>query len=181
MQPPIEIQYKLHNFRQFKMKYKKNQYSESFSICTLIIAGAFLYWGISSFIPWGVWSWWGFISLAIGISILITQILAITNRSKLRNVVLSEFQENPEATIEDVQKGTGISRRDIQSIILDLKASGRFRGKFSSQTGQIKYMPPPINQDTKEPSEAKGKYCANCGTPITKESAQVCAYCGAKI
>jgi len=29
------------------VKYERNQYSEGFSICALIIAGAFLYWGLA--------------------------------------------------------------------------------------------------------------------------------------
>ncbi|MFX0028876.1 MAG: hypothetical protein ACFE8B_06685 [Candidatus Hermodarchaeota archaeon] len=160
------------------MKYEKNQYSESFSICTLIIAGGFLYWGISSFIPWDEWSWWGFISIGIGLAILLSQIFAITNRSKLKNVVLSEFQENPEASVEQVSKSTGISRKDIQAIVLDLKASGQLRAKFNSETGQVKHLV------KDEPEVAPGempKFCSNCGTPITKESAQYCAYCGGKI
>jgi hypothetical protein len=160
------------------MKYEKNQYSESFSVCTLIIAGAFLYWGISSFIPWDEWSWWGFISTAIGISILLGQIFAIMNRSKLRNVVLSEFQENPEASIEQVSTNTGISRKDIRGIILDLKASGQLRAKFNSETGQVKRIVP---KETEPIAGESAKYCSNCGTPITKESAQYCAYCGGKI
>jgi len=160
------------------MKYEKNQYSESFSVCTLIIAGAFLYWGISSFIPWDEWSWWGFISTGIGIAILVSQILAIANRSKLRNVVLADFQENPEATVELVSKSTGITAKDIQAIILDLKASGQLRAKFNSKTGQVKHL----LTEEKEPTPGeRSKYCSNCGTPITKESAQYCAYCGGKI
>lgn len=160
------------------MKYEKNQYSESFSVCTLIIAGAFLYWGISSFIPWDEWSWWGFISTGIGLAILVSQILAITNRSKLRNVVLADFQENPEATVEYVSKSTGITTKDIQAIILDLKASGQLRAKFNSKTGQVKHL----LTEEKEPTPGeRSNYCSNCGTPITKESAQYCAYCGGKI
>ena len=160
------------------MKYEKNQYSESFSICTLIVAGAFLYWGISSFIPWDDWSWWGFISTGIGVAILVGQILAIANRSKLRNVVLAEFQGNPEASVEHVSRSTGISRKDIQAIVLDLKASGELRAKFNSETGQVKHLVPKETEPTPgEPS----KFCSNCGTPITKESAQYCAYCGGKI
>ena len=160
------------------MKYEKNQYSESFSVCTLIIAGAFLYWGISTFITEGFTHWWGYISTAIGVAILVGQILAIANRSKLRNVVLAEFQENPEASIEHVSRSTGITRKDIRAIILDLKASGQLRAKFNSETGQVKRILP------KETETAPGeppKYCSNCGTPITKESAQYCAYCGGKI
>lgn len=160
------------------MKYEKNQYSESFSVCTLIIAGAFLYWGISSFIPWDEWSWWGFISTGIGLAILLGQIFAIANRSKLRNVVLAEFQENPEASIEHVSRSTGISRKDIQAIVLDLKASGQLRAKFNKETGQIKHL---ALQEVETPPGEPSKYCSNCGTPITKESAQYCAYCGGKI
>ncbi len=160
------------------MKYEKNQYSEGFSICALIIAGAFLYWGISSFIPWDQWSWWGFISTGIGIAILISQIFAITNRSKLRNIVLSEFQVNPEATIDDISKSTGITPKDIHAIILDLKASGQLRGNFNTTTGQIKHL----SLSTKEEvSEERAKYCPNCGTPISKDTAQFCSYCGAQI
>lgn len=160
------------------MKYERNQYSEGFSICALIIAGAFFYWGITSFLPWGIWSWWGFISTGIGLAILIGQIFALTNRSKLRNVVLSEFQVNPEATVEDVSKSTGISRKDIHAIVLDLKASGQLRGKFNTTTGQIKHLSIP---KTEEITEEQAKYCSNCGTPITKDAAQFCSYCGAQI
>ena len=160
------------------MKYEKNQYSDGFSICALIVAGAFFYWGITSFIPWDRWSWWGFISTGIGIAILMSQIYAITNRSKLRNVILAEFQENPEATIEDISKSTGISRKDIHAIILDLKASSQLIGKFNTTTGQIKHLSIPEKEVV---SEERTKYCSNCGTPITKENAQYCAYCGAQI
>ena len=161
------------------MKYEKNQYSDGFSICTLIIAGAFLWWGIETFINWGNGSeWWGFLSTGIGLAILIGQIYALTNRSKLRNVVLSEFQGNPEVTVQDVSRSTGISTKDIHAIVLDLKASGQLRAKFSSQTGQVKHLLPSEKEAT--PGE-QAKFCANCGTPITKESAQFCAYCGAKI
>lgn len=161
------------------MKYERNQYSDGFSICALIIAGMFLYWGISSFIPWNAWSWWGFISTGIGLAILIGQIYALTNRSKLRNVVLAEFQQNPEATIDDIVNSTKISRKDVQAIILDLKASGQLVGKFSTTTGQIKNLSIPEKQVV---SEERAKYCSNCGTPISKkETAKYCAYCGAQI
>ncbi|MFX1344363.1 MAG: zinc ribbon domain-containing protein [Promethearchaeota archaeon] len=160
------------------MKYEKNQYSESFSVCTLIIAGGFLYWGISTFVTEGFDHWWGYLSIAIGVAILVSQIIAIANRSKLRNVVLAEFQQNPEATVELVSKSTGITSKDIQAIILDLKASGQLRAKFNSETGQVKHL----LTDEKEPTPGeRASYCSNCGTPITKESAQYCAYCGGKI
>ncbi len=160
------------------MKYERNQYSEGFSICALIIAGAFLYWGITSFWPWGIGSLWGFISTGIGIAILVSQIYAITNRSKLRNVVLAEFKANPEATIEGIRNRTGISRKDIQAIILDLKASGQLIGKFNTTTGQIKHLSIPEEETV---LEERPKFCSNCGTPITKDTAQYCSYCGAQV
>ena len=158
------------------MKYEKNQYNESVSICTFIIAGGFLWWGISSLID-KVW-WWAFISIGIGVAILTSQIVLIANKNKLRNVVLQEFQANPDASIEDVSRSTGISIRDVRAIVLDLKASGQLIGKFSTKTGQIKH----ISIQNESPSvEERRKYCYNCGTHISKESALYCAYCGAKI
>ena len=159
------------------MKYIRNQF---------IIAGSFLWWGITFIVAgallwWGVtvlqWSWSGFLVIGIGVAILSSQIVAVANRSKLRRVVLQEFQTIPDASTEDVSMRTGISRKDVRAIILDLKASGQFIGKFSTKTGQIKHV-----SIQKEPvsSEERGKYCYNCGTPISKESAQYCAYCGAK-
>lgn len=161
------------------MKYEKNQYSDGFSICALIIAGAFLYWGITSFIPWNNWSWWGFISTGIGIAILVSQIYALTNRSKLRNVVLAEFRVNPEASVEEIINNTKISQKDVHAIILDLKASGQLRGKFNTTTGQITHLSMPENEAI---AEERPKYCSNCGTPISKKDvAKFCAYCGAQI
>lgn len=159
------------------MKYMRNQF---------IIAGSFLWWGITFIVAgallwWGItvlqWSWSGFIVIAIGVVILCSQFVAIANRSKLRRVVLQEFQTSPDASIEDVGMRTGISRRDVQAIILDLKASGQFIGKFSTKTGQLKHVS--IQKELVSPKE-RSEYCHNCGTPISKESAQYCAYCGAK-
>jgi len=160
------------------MKYMRNQF---------IIAGSFLWWGITliatgALLWWGItvlqWSWSGFLVIAIGVVILSSQIVAITNRSKLRRVVLQEFQTTPDISIEDVSMSTGISRNDVRAIVLDLKASGQFIGKFSTKTGQIKHV-----SIQKEPvsSGEKNEYCHNCGTPIGKELDQYCAYCGAKI
>lgn len=160
------------------MKYIKNQF---------IIAGSFLWWGIIFIITgvllwWGItvlqWSWTGFFVIGVGIVILSSQIIAIVNRSKLRRVVLQEFQTTPDASIEDVSMRTGISRKDVQTIILDLKASGQLIGKFSTKTGQIKLVS--IQKEPVDREEIR-KYCPNCGTPISKESTLYCAYCGAKI
>jgi len=164
------------------MKYEKNQYSEGFSICGLIIAGGFLYWGFNTLIngwdigTWNLW-WVGFILIAIGIGIISSQIYALTNRDKLRNIVKNEFQQNPSASIEEIAAATGISIKDVRSIVLDLKGRGELRGKFSSTTGQMK----PIEKQEEAPEPLKGSFCSNCGTPVSKESAVYCAYCGAKL
>ena len=160
------------------MHYERNEYHEGFSICGLIIAGAFLYWGFNNLINW-FWWWTGFILIAIGISIISSQIYKLTNRSKLRNIVKQEFEQNSNASIEEIASRTGITIKDVRAIVLDLKARGEFRGKFSTKTGEAKYVEVTISNQP-EPQE-KGIYCANCGTSIKKESALYCAYCGAKV
>jgi hypothetical protein len=158
------------------MKYEKNQYSEGFSICALIIAGAFLYWGITDLIAWK-WGfpWWGFISTGIGIAILVSQIAALTNREKLRNTVLFEYQDNPSANIEEISKKTGITQKDVRAITLDLKMKGQLRGSFSTKTGGFKAI------ELKAPEKDKANYCPGCGSRIKKEGAQFCGYCGSNL
>jgi hypothetical protein len=163
------------------MKYTRHQYSEGFSICGLLIAGMFFYWGIDAFLR-GFWSfgfhWWiGIFWIVIGSAILGAQIAALANRSKLRNIILEEFKANPEASIEEVAGRTGISIRDIQAIILDLRANGQLVGKFSRKTGQMK----PVQIEGERIASEKAKYCPNCGTPVKKDDAMYCAFCGAKI
>lgn len=169
------------------MKYKRNQYSEGLSICSFIIAGVLIYWGLNDLFirpilyNWVI-SWWGIVWLVIGISIIGGQVAAFANRSKLRNAVLYEYEEHPEGTIEEISKGTGISIRDIRAIVLDLKASGLLRGKFSSTTGQMTHAEV-ITKTQTEVSLPEGKvtYCPNCGTAKSKDSAVYCSYCGSKL
>jgi hypothetical protein len=158
------------------MKYEKNQYSEGFSICALIIAGAFFYWAYTNLTDWTYgFPWWGFIALAIGIAIAVGQIAALLNRDKLRNAVLYEYEQNPNASIEEVSRKTGITQKDVRAITLDLKGTGKLRGSFSTKSGTFKAIIP------EKTPEAKAKYCPGCGTPIKKEGAQFCGYCGSKI
>jgi len=172
------------------MKYEKNQYSEGVSICTLIIAGMFVYWGLNDLFirpltesaPVG---WWGIIWLGIGASIAFSQVAAWLNRSKLRNTVLFEYEANPTASIEGISQKTGITFRDVQAIVLDLKARGLLRGKFSSSTGEMKHVD--VLTTSSEPTspkikpESKVSYCPNCGTAKVKESSVYCSYCGTKL
>lgn len=168
------------------MKYEKNQYSEGVSICTLIIAGMFFYWGLNDLLirplrEHTAVSWWGFIWLGIGASIAVSQVAAWMNRSKLRNMVLFEYQENPTASIDEINQKTGITFRDVQAIVLDLKARGLLRGKFSSSTGEMKHVDVVKSTPQTEYSESKVSYCPNCGTAKVKESSVYCSYCGTKL
>jgi hypothetical protein len=167
------------------MKYKRDQYVNGFSICSLIIAGMFLYWGIDAFFDssWRfVFSLWGLLWFGIGVAILSSQIAVIINRSKLKKVVLHEFQSNSNISVEEISANTGISVRDARAIILDLKAAGKLRGSFSSTTGEaesIKTDNTPL--DTPQSVEQKGSFCPNCGSEIKRANAEYCSYCGAKI
>lgn len=166
------------------MKYRRDQYTSGFSICALLFAGMFYYWGIDAFFH-GFWqfgiNWMGFLWIGIGTAILASQVAALANRSKLKNIVLQEFEVNPNISVEEISANTGISVKDIRAIILDLKADGRLRGKFSPQTGEAESMEikPKIQEEV--PIQEKSKFCPNCGTPIERETAAFCAYCGSKL
>jgi predicted transcriptional regulator len=116
--------------------------------------------------------------LVVGRSIISSQIYKLTNRSKLRTVVKQEFEQNSNASIEEIASNTGITVKDVRAIVLDLKARGELRGKFSTKTGEAKHLE--VTTSNKLEPHEKGNYCANCGTPIKNESALYCAYCGAK-
>jgi DNA-directed RNA polymerase subunit RPC12/RpoP len=165
-----------------EMKYKKDQYINGFSICALIFAGMFFYWGINGFID-GFWrfrvDWINFLWIGIGSAILVSQIAAITNRSKLKNVVSHEFEHNPNISVEEISNNTGISVRDIRAIILDLKSSGRLKGQFSTQTGDAESMR--VEKEEEHVIQEHSIFCPNCGTPIIKDEAVYCAYCGSKL
>jgi hypothetical protein len=167
------------------MKYKRDQYINGFSICSLIIAGMFLYWGIDAFFDksWNfVFSLWGLLWFSIGVAILSSQIAVIANRSKLKKVVLHEFQSNPNISVEEMSANTGISVRDVRAIILDLKAAGKIRGSFSNITGEAESMKTvKITPDPPQSVEQRGSFCPNCGSEIKREKAEYCSYCGAKI
>jgi hypothetical protein len=101
-----------------KVKYKQNQYTEGATICGAIFTGMLIYWGVTSFIPYDpVNSWWGLFPLVFGILFLISGIIALANRGKLKRAVLYEFTSNPNTTIHEVSKSTGITIKDLNFLI----------------------------------------------------------------
>ncbi len=151
------------------MKYKKDQYSEGASLCAVIIAVGFIYWGIA----WFYLIIWPLIMCSIGGSIILAEVRAIANRGKLRRAVKYEYESNPDATVESISNSLHITKKDVQAITLDLKMRGDLRGMFSTTTGKIE-----IVQES-APEGDKAKFCPSCGTPIRDGSALFCAYCGA--
>ncbi|MCJ7649612.1 MAG: zinc ribbon domain-containing protein, partial [Candidatus Lokiarchaeota archaeon] len=85
------------------------------------------------------------------------------------------------ATIEDISQKTGITFRDVQAIVLDLKARGLLRGKFSSTTGEMKHIEVTTANPQTETIESKVSYCPNCGTAKVKGPSVYCSYCGTKL
>ncbi|MFW9784112.1 MAG: zinc ribbon domain-containing protein [Candidatus Heimdallarchaeota archaeon] len=160
------------------MKYIRNQFVRTGSIMwwifILIIGSAALWWGITVL----QWSWLGILPILIGATILYRLIVATANRDKLRRIVIHEFEINPESSINDILIRTGISKRDVRAILLDLKSSGHFIGHYSTKNGQIQYI---SSHSELNGLEEGVKYCPSCGTPISDESVQYCAYCGVKI
>ncbi|MFW9771227.1 MAG: zinc ribbon domain-containing protein [Candidatus Thorarchaeota archaeon] len=165
------------------MRYEKNQYSAGISICALIIAGIFIYWGINDVLirplQGQLFNWFGIVWLGIAAAIIIGQITIWVNKDKLRKAVLYEYEENPSATIEQISTKTGITIKDVQAIVLDLKSRGLLRGKFSSSTGEMVHSEV-VKSGQSQPSAGNVKYCPNCGTAKVKESAVFCSYCGSK-
>ena len=79
----------------------------------------FFFWSFNT-LTQSLLYWIGYVWLGIGIAIVGSQITALVNRSKLRNVVSHEFTVNPNVSVEEISANTGISVKDIRAIILDL-------------------------------------------------------------
>ena len=164
------------------MKYVRNQFVRTGSlmwwIFMLMMGGGGLGGGIYLL----QWHWAGISPMIIGVAILYRLILTGVNRDKIRRIVLHEFEKNPESSIRDIMNATGISRRDVRSIILNLKSSGLIvlnrNSHISTETGQLQYL---SSQEEQSNLEEKIKYCESCGTQISNESDLYCSYCGAKL
>jgi hypothetical protein len=97
----------------------------------------------------------------------------------LKNAVLYEYEEHPSATIKEISRNTGISMKDIEKIVLDLKPSGLLRGKFSSSTREMKNVK--VIRTAEISKEETGvKYCSTYGTAKSKDTTVFCSYCGTR-
>ncbi len=176
------------------MKYKRDPYTKGWLIITaIVIIGLFFLLGINIFTTitdyegndniGGLiqfqFSWLSILWFAIGCIILIRHLLVTTNRSKLRKIVISEFEMNPNISVEEIRVKTGISMKEVSLIILNLKTRGKLRGNFLSDTGEAKSMQV-ITQEQQFIQETKG-YCPYCGTPVSSKEALFCNYCGTKL
>ena len=158
------------------MNYKRNQYTEGASICGFIIAGAFIWWGVSGLIPFnGMLDLINLLWIGIGLAIIGGQVAALANRSRLRRTIKYEFESNPNASVDTISQSTGITKKDVQAIILDLKMRGDLRGNFSSKTGELKAIP----VESPVPEKPAATFCPHCGTTVKKGEAKYCAVCGA--
>ena len=95
--------------------------------------------------------------------------------------------KNPNITQEAITQNTGISKKDVKAIILDLKGSGLLLGTFSSTTGQMQLASPPVQNNSasnvaKSESDSKSKFLKSCGTQINpEENALYCPHCGSSL
>ncbi|QEE15291.1 zinc ribbon domain-containing protein [Promethearchaeum syntrophicum] len=105
----------------------------------------------------------------------------------MQNIILNEFNLNPNITVEEISINTGITLKDVRAIIFDLKATGRLRGTFSQisgkmQTVEISNLYGRKIEKLETISKGDQKFCVECGSEIdTTEDAQFCAYCGSKL
>lgn len=185
-------------------KYTKNQYSDGFSICGLIIGAIFVYAGISDLFGhgWFGWVWWlGFIWLGIGGSIIFGNFMALYNRDRLKNLVQTEVTRSKTTSVHAIAKATGITEKDVRHILMDLKLEGKLFAHYDKDTGEIKGVHAPVQghggtevarpvafphpspaplPEVKSASGKTRRYCPFCGN-LASESAKFCSMCGSEL
>ena len=70
-------------------------------------------------------------------AIILEQIGVKINHRALRKIVRFEYEDNPEATLEEISNKTGLSIRDIQGIRMDLMKQGERLGNSYALNSQI--------------------------------------------
>ncbi|MHA1731181.1 MAG: zinc ribbon domain-containing protein [Promethearchaeota archaeon] len=185
-------------------KYERNQYSDGFSFCGLIIGGIFLYAGISEIFGrgwWGIGVWWiGLFFVVIGGSIIGGNLRALYNRDRLKNLVLNEITLKKTTNVEEIAQSTGLSTKDVRHIVMDLKLEGKLFVHYDKDTGEIRdahspvtpgkpannppvSFPNPTPDPLPTPKSESGrsrKYCPYCGN-VLSTGAKFCSFCGGEL
>ena len=157
------------------MKYRRAEKVQAFSMVGLIIGGILIIWGIIVFAKYSLLNLAGYILIGLGVIIILYEFWRHYSRYRFRNKVLLEFEDNPSSSIDDLAKRTCIGKEVIRHVVLDLRGSGKIQGLFSGETGHLETLL--VGKE----DEIKDRYCAQCGSNITKKDQFYCRYCGRKI
>ncbi|MFX1354334.1 MAG: hypothetical protein ACFFGP_10260, partial [Promethearchaeota archaeon] len=112
------------------MKYHR-RLANGGHIFGFIIATLFIIWSIFAFMDmfWNFGTdYVGFIWLGFGLLIIFGQIGDMLKRNKInhkiRNLVLEQFQGDPNVTLEEIANTTWLSWKSVRNIVLYLRAKG---------------------------------------------------------
>jgi len=189
-----------------KVSFKKKSNISGLNKIGFFISSLFLIWSIFAFndLFWNFGSdWVGYIWLSVGLLLLFSQIISVMNKYKrsedIRNVVLQEYRANPNASIEEVARITGLNRNSVREILLDLKMRGFLilpfnttifqpdnvnfatytffdKIKFIMQRRQVQ-----VSQEDRIIYSEKTKICSNCGTKNNRDATNYCEFCGSAL
>lgn len=154
------------------MRYKRKDLEETSVKIALVIAGALIFYGIYVIIAFSWLNPGVYISFGIAAAIILYEVWRTRYISKIKEDVFLKFEQNPDASINDIAQTTGLSKENLRDIILDLRGSGRLMGEFSDETGFLETAP------VKEKEQDYERYCPHCGAKYRKDNSTYCVYCG---
>ena len=131
----------------------------------------------------------------IGLIMLISGIASIFAYRHNREKVIGALKSYERISLEQLSSELKLTKRKVQSLIVDLRADGRIRASFEPVSGdvlilEVDGLPPiaivPMSSSGLPEHEEKFKdkqipkehdYCSYCGS-ILKSNAQFCTNCG---
>ena len=131
----------------------------------------------------------------IGLIMLISGIASVFAYRHNREKVIGALKSYERISLEQLSSELRLTKRKVQSLIVDLRADGRIRASFEPVTGdvlilEVDDLPPiaivPMSSSGLPEHEEKFKdkqipkehdYCSYCGN-ILKSEAQFCTNCG---